>query len=163
MMYCPAYDMRNAFSRAKPFYSKMMAKKLHRKYITPNEAIFTHLTSFQDLKNAEDLHEFHQQLYEVAGNKSTEEYMLKSNPAVVFDNIKIPTLVLNAKDDPVCHIDNVYEHQHRIESMSNVILVLTGRGSHCAHYEGITAKPWAHRLIKEYFSSIYEMKANQVG
>ena len=24
--YCPAYDMRNAFSRAKPFYSKMMAE-----------------------------------------------------------------------------------------------------------------------------------------
>ena len=67
-----------------------------------------------------------------------EDYMMNSNPSEVFDDIKIPTLILNAKDDPVCHIDNVYEHQHRIEAMDYVILVLTDRGSHCAYFEGLT-------------------------
>ena len=151
--YCPAYDMRNAFSRAVPFYSKMMAKKLRRLFITPNEDTFKHLASFETLKNAEDLHDFHQHLYELAGNTDTEDYMQQSNPAVVFDDIKIPMLIINAKDDPVCHIDNVYEHQHRIEAMSNVILVLTERGSHCAHLEGLSAKPWAHRLMTDYFKA----------
>jgi predicted alpha/beta-fold hydrolase len=150
--YCPAYDMRNAFSRAVPFYSKMMAKKLHKLFIDPNESTLKHLPSYQSLRATEDLHEFHQHLYEVAGNHSTEDYMLNSNPSEVFDDIKIPMLILNAKDDPVCHIDNVYEHQHRIEAMNNVILVLTDRGSHCAYLEGITAKSWANRMITEYFS-----------
>lgn len=158
--YCPAYDMRNAFSRAKPFYSKMMAKKLHRLFIDPNEDTLKHLPSYNALRATEDLHEFHQQLYEVAGNYSTEDYMLNSNPSEVFDDIKIPLLILNAKDDPVCHIDNVYEHQHRIEAMDNVILVLTDRGSHCAYLEGMSAKPWANRMICEYFSTLNSLNNN---
>lgn len=152
--YCPAYDLRNAFSRAKPFYSKMMAEKLKKAFIYPNEDTFGHLASFPAMKDCEDLHEYHQHLYGMAGNNTTEEYMEKSNPSEVFDNIKIPTLILNAADDPVCHIDNVYEHQHRIEKMSNVILAVTDRGSHCAYFEGWQAKPWANRLIAEYFSAL---------
>jgi len=151
--YCPAYDMRNAFSRAVPFYSKMMTKKLHKLFITPNQEKFQNFESLNALKSSEDLHEFHQNLYEVAGSQSTEDYMQNSNPSEVFEQIKIPFLILNSKDDPVCHVENVYEHQHRIEAMDNVILVLTERGSHCAYFEGFTAKPWANRLIKEYFSA----------
>jgi len=157
--YCPAYDMRNAFTRAVPFYSKMMTKKLHRLFITPNADKFQHLASFETLKDTQTLHEFHQHLYEVAGNESNEDYMRNSNPSVVFDDIKIPTLILNAKDDPVCHIDNVYEHQPRVEAMENVILVLTDRGSHCAYFEGMTAKPWANRLIKEYFTAFHHIQS----
>jgi len=145
--------MRNAFSRAVPFYSKMMAKKLHRLFIHPNSETFQHLGSYEALKNAPDLHLFHQHIYEIAGFESTEDYMQNSNPALVFDDIKIPILILNSKDDPVCHIENVYEHRQRIEAMSNVILVLTERGSHCAYLEGMTAKPWANRMIKDYFSA----------
>lgn len=156
--YCPAYDMRNAFSRAKPFYSKMMAKKLIRLFVSPNEHVFGHLDGFHKLKNAKDLHELHQKIYSLAGNESTEQYMQLSNPAVVFDQIKIPILILNAKDDPVCHIDNVYEHLDRIKRMDNVILVITDRGSHCAYFEGLTAKSWANRLIKEYFQTIRKIK-----
>jgi hypothetical protein len=80
--------------------------------------------------------------------------MENSNPSTVFDKITVPILILNAKDDPVCHIDNVYENQHRVEAMDNVILVLTDRGSHCAYFEGLTAKPWANRMIMEYFWAI---------
>lgn len=149
--YCPAYDMRNAFTRAVPFYSKMMAKKLKRLFIHPNEKVFGHLASYGKLDEAEDLHEFHQHIYEIAGNASTDDYMLNSNPSEVFDDIKVPMLILNAKDDPVCHIDNVYEHQHRMDKMDNVILVITDRGSHCAYFEGFSAKSWANRMISEYF------------
>lgn len=156
MAYCPAYDMRNAFSRAKPFYSKMMAKKLKKAFVYPNEKTFGHLDSFTSMKQVEDLHDYHQHVYGMAGNRDVEDYMQNSNPAVVFDDIKIPMLILNAEDDPVCHIDNVYEHQHRIEKMPNVILALTKRGSHCAYFEGWFAKPWANRLAVEYFTACHK-------
>lgn len=159
--YCPAYDMRNAFSRAIPFYSRMMAKKLKKLFVHPNEETFKHLDSFHKLKEVEDLHEFHQLIYGMAGNESVEDYMLNSNPSEVFDDIKIPVLILNAKDDPVCHIDNVYEHKHRMDAMDNVILVLTDRGSHCAYFEGISAKPWANKLIKQYFSAVHQLSSNK--
>jgi len=160
--YCPAYDMRDAFTRAVPFYSKMMAKKLHKLFITPNTEKFQNFESFNALQATEDLHEFHQHLYQVAGNKSTEDYMLNSNPSEVFDDIKIPILILNAKDDPVCHVENVYQHLHRIEAMDNVILVLTERGSHCAYFEGIRAKPWANRLITEYFTAFRGINSEDI-
>lgn len=160
MAYCPAYDMRNAFSRAKPFYSKMMAKKLNRLFISPNEDVIKHLKTFDVLKNSIDLHEFHQHLYELAGNSSTEEYMKKSNPSEVFESIKVPILILNSKDDPVCHIENVYEHLDRMQRMDNLILVITARGSHCAYLEGITAKPWANRMIKDYFLSVSRLRVD---
>jgi predicted alpha/beta-fold hydrolase len=152
--YCPAYDMRNAFTRAVPFYSKMMAKKLKRLFVHPNEHVFGHLGSYAKLNEAEDLHEFHQHLYELAGNSSTDDYMINSNPSEVFDDIKIPTLILNAKDDPVCHIENVYEHKHRMDKMDNVILVVTDRGSHCAYFEGLRATSWANRMIKEFVQAV---------
>jgi predicted alpha/beta-fold hydrolase len=156
--YCPAYDMRNAFTRAVPFYSKMMTKKLHKLFITPNQDKFKNFESFKALQSTQDLHEFHQHLYQVAGNDSTEDYMLNSNPSEVFDQIQIPILILNAKDDPVCHVENVYEHKPRIEAMDNVILVLTERGSHCAYFEGMSAKPWANRLISEYFGAFQQIQ-----
>ena len=138
----------------------MMTKKLHKLFITPNGDKFQGFESIGALKSTEDLHEFHQHLYQVAGNDSPEDYMQNSNPSEVFEQITIPLLILNAKDDPVCHVDNVYEHQHRIEAMDNVILVLTERGSHCAYLEGFMAKPWANRLIKEYFSAFDHIQSS---
>ncbi len=163
MIYCPAYDMRNAFARAKPFYSKMMTKKLLKAFILPNQKIFGHLDSYQDMATCENLHEYHQHLYGMAGNSSTEDYMQKSNPAEVFDDIKIPLLILNAQDDPVCHIDNVFEHQHRIEKMPNVILAITQRGSHCAFFEGWRARSWANRLITEYFTAYRKLEDSNLA
>lgn len=152
--YCPAYDMRNAFSRAVPFYSKMMAKKLKCLFLHPNEHVLGHFGSYEKLNAAGDLHEFHQHIYELAGNSSTHDYMLNSNPSEVFDDIKIPTLILNSKDDPVCHIDNVYEHKHRMDKMDNVILVMTDRGSHCAYFEGLRGKSWANKMISQYMLAV---------
>lgn len=160
MAYCPAYDMRNAFSRAKPFYSKMMAKKLNRLFVSPNEDVIKHLETYDVLRNSKDLHEFHQHLYELAGNSSTEEYMRKSNPAEVFDGIKVPILILNSKDDPVCHIENVYEHLDRMKNMDNLILVITSRGSHCAFLEGMGAKSWGNRMIRDYFKTISQINVD---
>ena len=69
----------------------------------------------------------------------------------VFANIRTPLLVLNAEDDPVCKIDNLYPYLPLIEKMPNVLVVTTAKGSHCAYYEGWGARSWAHRLMANYF------------
>lgn len=152
--YCPAYDMRDGFSRALPFYSKMMTKKLKRLFVTPNESLFQELEAFQKLKDSEDMQEFHQYMFCMSGDANRDEYMRNSNPIEVFDDIKIPTLILNSRDDPVCHIDNANANKHRMDKMSNVLFVMTERGSHCAFFEGLTAKPWASKLIMQYFLAL---------
>lgn len=153
---CPAYDMRDGFKRAIPFYSKMMTKKLKRLFVYPNESLFSHLDAFENVKNAQDMQEFHQYMYCMSGDADWDEYMHNSNPIEVFDNIKVPCLILNAKDDPVCHIQNAYDNKHRMDKLANVIFVETERGSHCAFFEGLTAKPWASKLVSQYFQALQQ-------
>ncbi|WP_419812820.1 YheT family hydrolase [Bacterioplanoides sp.] len=148
--YCPGYNMEVAFSRAKAPYSGLMAKKMARNYLHPNKDWFDTLPSYQKALQAADLDELHDHLYEVSGYPDYDSYLADTNPMVPFENIAVPTLMLNAKDDPVCHIDNVHDYKEAMSKMENILLVVTDRGSHCAYYEGLNATSWAHKLIVEY-------------
>lgn len=156
--YCPGYDLEIAFQRSHPFYSKMMAKKLARTFLVGQEQHFGHLPGYQKALRAENLQQLHDHIYQVAGYDSYEEYLLATNPVACFENISVPTMIINAKDDPVCHIDNALEKAEQIASMENLLLVMTERGSHCAYFEGLTAKSWANRSIADYLNYFYQQK-----
>ncbi|MES2720834.1 MAG: alpha/beta fold hydrolase [Pseudomonadota bacterium] len=149
--YCPGYDTNIGFDRTQPFYSQMMAKKLVRQFITPNLDRLAHLPTAGRLQTAEDLAAFHRELYELAGYDSYAAYDRASNPMHVFHGIRTPVMLLNAEDDPVCRIGNVEPWLEGMRQMPNVILVTTAEGSHCAHYEGWSARSWSARLMAEYF------------
>jgi len=149
--YCPGYNTDEVFDTAHPFYSRYMTRKLVRQFITPNEDKLGHLRTAKKLKSAALLGEFHRSMYELAGYETYEEYTAASNPMRVFESVRTPMMILNAEDDPVCRIENAEPYLETITRMSNVILVTTERGSHCAHYEGWSAQSWAGRLIGNYF------------
>lgn len=154
MAYCPGYNIETAFSRAQPFYSRMMAKKLIRQFITSHVPQFSGLRTYEACIQSQDLHEFHQNLYEFAGFATLQDFMDASNPMKVIDQIRVPLLILNAEDDPVCHIDNAWEHEQQIRTMPTTLLAVTRRGSHCAYFSGLTASPWANHLAAEYFMAL---------
>lgn len=149
--YCPGYNTDEGFDKAHPFYSRMMAKKLTRQFITPNLARIGHLPTVARLQEPADLADFHRHMYELAGHDSFERYSEASNPMRVFHQIRTPLMILNAEDDPVCHIGNLGPYLEGIRQMPNVILVTTAEGSHCAHYEGWSARSWSASLMSRYF------------
>ncbi|MEK6787441.1 MAG: alpha/beta fold hydrolase [Pseudomonadota bacterium] len=149
--YCPGYDTSVGFDDVRPFYSRMMAKKLVRQFITPNRERIAHLPTAERLQAAEDLSAFHRELYELAGHDSYAAYDQASNPMYVFTGVRTPLMLLNAEDDPVCRIGNLDPWLEAMRQMPNVILVTTAEGSHCAHYEGWSARSWSARLMGEYF------------
>ena len=149
--YCPGYDTSVGFDEVRPFYSRMMAKKLVRQFITPNRERIAHLPTAERLQAAEDLSAFHRELYELAGHDSYAAYDQASNPMYVFTGVRTPLMLLNAEDDPVCRIGNLDPWLEAMRQMPNVILVTTAEGSHCAHYEGWSARSWSARLMGEYF------------
>lgn len=153
--YCPGYNTDEAFGRSHPFYSRLMAKKLVQKFITRHEPALAHLSTLSALKNSKDLAEFQTNSYELAGYSSYADYSAASNPMQVFERIQTPLMVLNAEDDPICHIDNRQPYLELMQHMPNVSLVTTARGSHCAHYEGWRATSWATRLMAEYFLAVH--------
>jgi predicted alpha/beta-fold hydrolase len=78
----------------------------------------------------------------------------------VFKQMTCPVMVLNAADDPVCHIENATPYLPEIRQMSNVILVRTQKGSHCAYPEGWQATSWAHRLMADYFQTLHQQSTS---
>ncbi|MDP1541229.1 MAG: alpha/beta hydrolase [Moraxellaceae bacterium] len=155
--YCPGYDTDVGFERTQPFYSRMMAKKLVRQFITPNLARIEHLPTTASLQAADDLADFHRNLYELAGYDSYEAYDRASNPMHVFHAIRTPVMLLNSEDDPVCRIGNLAPWLDGMRQMPNIILVTTAKGSHCAHYEGWSARSWSAQLMGEYFLAMQDL------
>ena len=153
---CPGYNTDVGFASAHPFYSRMMAKKLIEQFITPNLPTIEHFLTTAKLRNAESLADFYRHMYELAGYDSYKEYTEACNPMHVFQAIRTPLMILNAEDDPVCRIDNVAPYLDSMQQMPNVILVTTAQGSHCAHYEGWSARSWSGRLIGNYFLAMYQ-------
>ena len=147
---CPGYNTETGFQNVHPFYSKMMTKKLFSKFITPYSVTWQNTNTLKDVLKAKNLVEFERAYFEMAGYQDYETYTQATNPIYVFENVKIPLMILNAEDDPVCHIKNFEPYKEVIQSMPNVVVVTTKKGSHCGYYEGVQTKSWATKLMSSY-------------
>ncbi|EPA1215002.1 YheT family hydrolase [Acinetobacter baumannii] len=148
---CPGYNTEIGFKNVHPFYSKMMTKKLFKYFIYPYQNTWSQIASLEKVLSATNLEEFEKEYFEMAGFEDYETYCKSINPIYVFENIKIPLMILNAEDDPVYSIKNLEPYKEPIQQMSNVAVVTTKKGSHCAFYEGWRSTSWAARLMADYF------------
>ena len=148
---CPGYNTETGFAYVHPFYSKVMAKKLIKRFIHPYQETWQIYPSWKQLLEVKDLSEFEQHYYELAGFSDYESYTKATNPIYVFENVKIPLMILNSEDDPVCHIQNLEPYKDVIRAMPNIVVVTTKKGSHCGFYQGLMkTEPWATRLMEDY-------------
>jgi predicted alpha/beta-fold hydrolase len=127
-----------------------MARRAQRHFLERHAATLAHLPTFDACLATRDLAAFHENLYELAGCADPADYLARSNPMLVFDDVAVPVLILNAADDPVCVVRNADDHVDAIRRIPDALMVRTARGSHCAFLEGWTARSWAHRLMADY-------------
>lgn len=160
VIYCPGYDIAVAFRRAHPFYSRSVTRSLQRMFIAPYADLFGHLATYRACLEASTLADFQEHAYEIAGFATRDEYLERSNPMGVVDRITTPVLVINADDDPVCHVDNVIEQSAAVERLETAVLVRTARGSHCSHFEGWSARSWSHRLMADYLVAVHARRVS---
>jgi predicted alpha/beta-fold hydrolase len=152
---CPGYNTESGFAYVHPFYSKVMAKKLLKKFIHPYQDTWKNIPSWEQILSVQNLADFEKLYFQLAGYEDYETYTKATNPIYVFENVKIPLMILNAEDDPVCHINNLHPYKDRIRAMPNIIVVTTKRGSHCGFYQGLTrTESWATRLIAQYLKQL---------
>lgn len=147
---CPGYNTKDGFENVHPFYSKLMTKKLFKAFIQPYQQTWQQTQSVQLVLKTKTLQEFQLQYFEMAGYADYDSYDQAINPMYVFENVKIPLMVLNAEDDPVCAIKNLEPHKTKIEKMPNIVVVTTKKGSHCGFYEGLDTRSWASKLASEF-------------
>ena len=148
---CPGYNTELGFVNVHPFYSKVMTKKLFKKFIFPYQQTWQETASVSQVLMTKTLAEFESSYYEMAGYVDYDSYKQATNPIYVFENVTIPLLILNAEDDPVCHIKNFEPYKDMIRQMSNIAVVTTKKGSHCGFYEGVlNTESWATKLIADF-------------
>jgi len=74
----------------------------------------------------------------------------------VMHGVRVPLLVLNAADDPVCVVENVREHLDVVDAVPETLIALTARGSHGAFFEGLLRPAsWACRVMAEYLTAVH--------
>ena len=150
---CPGYNTELSFKNVHPFYSKMMTKKLFKYFIHPYQNTWSNIASLKKVLTTTSLEEFEKEYFEMAGFQDYQSYCQAINPIYVFENVKIPLMILNAEDDPVCSIKNLEPYKETIQQMENVVVVTTKKGSHCGFYESLAVKSWASRLMSDFFKS----------
>jgi predicted alpha/beta-fold hydrolase len=148
--YCPGFDIGVAWHRVAPLYSRLMVRRLKRHFLQRHERVLRHLGSYETCLSTSDLASFHENLHELAGCRSTAEYLARSNPMLVFQNVAVPLLLINAADDPVCVEANARDHVEIIGRVPHALMVRTARGSHCGFFEGWFSRSWANRLMAGY-------------
>ncbi|MGE8684998.1 MAG: YheT family hydrolase [Acinetobacter sp.] len=148
---CPGYDTELGFKNVHPFYSKMMTKKLFQRFVEPYPSTWEKTESLFKVLQSKDLAQFERAYFQMAGYADYESYAKATNPIYVFENVKIPLMILNAEDDPVCHIKNFEPYKVKIAQMPNVVVVTTKKGSHCGYYEGaVDTHSWAAKLMSDF-------------
>jgi len=157
--YCPGYDIGVAWHRVPPLYSRMMARRVQRHFLERHASALAHLPTFDACLAARDLAAFHENLYELAGCDDPADYLARSNPMLVFDDVAVPVMILNAADDPVCVVRNADDHVDAIRRIPDALMVRTARGSHCAFLEGWNARSWSHRLMADYLLAAAALEA----
>lgn len=160
---CPGYNTETGFSHVHPFYSKVMAKKLLKRFIYPYREAWKAIPTWENMLLVKELADFEKQYYQMAGFTDYAAYCKATNPIYVFENIKIPLMILNAEDDPICHIANLEPYKKTIQAMKNLVVVTTKKGSHCGFYQGLMkTESWATRLMSQYLLQLAESNEPQM-
>ena len=152
---CPGYDTTEggAFARMQPMLGSYLLRGVRKLFLEPNVSILKDVKGFQAChEDVDNMADFQRNAYQLEGFDSLESYHDATNPMGVASDISVPTLVINAEDDPVCAKSNVMDHVHLFSSEdnnANRALALTRWGAHCCYFEGDWLLPRGYRWCDE--------------
>ncbi|OQR94636.1 serine protease family S33 [Achlya hypogyna] len=158
----PGYDALGLFCHGGiyPLYHFLMTFTL-KGLIKRHKDVLAHSIDFDAAMNASSIPEFDRHVYmSMHGYTDLEEYWQHNNPMRRVENIAVPTLCINARDDPVCTY-RMIPFQGVFDTNPNAMLALTAYGSHCGFFEldGLEIKSWATRASLDYLRAALRYRA----
>jgi len=153
---CPGYDTVRAFPRVHRTYDRYLLRLLREYFLERHQAVLEPIAGYADVLASRSLVEFQERGFRLFGFASAAEYHRHTNPMEVMHGVRVPLLVLNAADDPVCVVENVREHLDVVDAVPETLIALTARGSHGAFFEGVLRPAsWACRVMAEYLTAVH--------
>jgi len=133
-----------------------------KKFLLKHERELKHVIDVPKAMAATSIREFDEHVFmKMHGYTDLESYWAHNNPMRAVENIRRPMLCLNALDDPVCTKGTIRYDQ--FEDNPKAMLVETGKGSHCAFFEGnISLKSWSNEAAIRYLDRLREFQQQRV-
>ncbi|XP_072020095.1 phospholipase ABHD3-like isoform X1 [Amphiura filiformis] len=140
-------------------FNQTLIRDLHYDMLLPNQDILrTHKNlDVNSILQARTVRQFHTRLIvPTFGYKDWKQYYRDCNLTGLMHKIKIPTLFMNAADDPFTPLSSIPIEEMRKEE--NVILVLTSHGGHCGFMEGVlpTQSGYMCKVFSQYVNAIFK-------
>ena len=164
---CPGYDTSEggAFSRFAPALDAHLLAVCKKFFLrSRNDAVLANVPGIAELRAARGIAEYQRRAYQLEGYASVDEMHKHTNPMGVAAAIRAPLLVINAADDPVCHVSNVHDNAALFDEPHDRMLLLTDRGSHCTFLEGVLwprQVSWADRVALDYLQTVLALRAEE--
>ena len=136
-------------------YEQKFLRGLRRRFrrkamLFPNRYDLEHLKRFPSIREFDD-----KITARYEGFTGADDYYSRSSASRVVENIRVPTLVINAKDDPFIRLRP--ETRTKLVNNPAIHFVETAHGGHCAFLadpDGYDGR-WAERAVIEFLSQIY--------
>ncbi|KAJ3194166.1 hypothetical protein HDU67_004831 [Dinochytrium kinnereticum] len=88
------------------------------------------------------------------GFRTVHEYYRMGSSAQYVPDIRIPTLILSALDDPIASYKTIPVYETKANP--NVILATTLRGGHIGWYQGIIPTRWFQEPVVDFITAMFE-------
>ena len=156
----PGFNIEVCMSRfVEPFMSILLwaAKKL---YHGKNEKLLkeAYPEDQQKCLKAKNFQEWNDLTYRFAGFPSRNSYYDHTNPMRTVHHAVDPCLFINAQDDPICPIENLYEHLNLFDEAHCLAVAETATGTHCPFlplsWNPFTNKAWTEDVVIEFFTAV---------
>ncbi|ETW08292.1 hypothetical protein, variant [Aphanomyces invadans] len=152
----PGYDSVELFCNGgiRAPYDSILTYTL-KKLLRQHEDALSSVVDYAAAMQARSVAEFDRHVYmALHGYDDLASYWKHNNPMRAVENIAVPVLCINAKDDPVCTYGQI--NWSIFDINPNSMLAITTYGSHCGFFEltsGRKLKSWASKASLDYLST----------
>ena len=157
----PAWDISiscQVLQQKLPWFDKFCTRRVQDLYLKPiknQPALLSMPEAVEKAWAAQNLEEWMNFSAPLAGCKDLKHYYKENNPMEVCSGNKVPCLVMNALDDPICPKECIsYDLMY---NLTNYVFKVTDHGSHVAYNEGNFAQNnFMYRIILDFFDAVIE-------
>ena len=159
---CNAYDLvagTRLFCRLHPLWDRYMARLLRvlaRRHSDMLEQVAPHI-SMRLVRKASSVRALDALVAApLYGYPSVDAYYADSHCCTLLEHVRVPTLLLNARDDPVIHPSLLEYPINAAATNPALIAAITKRGGHLGWITGWAPSSWYEAAIFEYLGAVVD-------
>lgn len=152
---CAAFGIDRSLGRVQQPYQSLLLTSM-KNFLKRNKQLLQHIQGYITCIESDNMQTFLDNAYTMAGYTTKEKYYEEECTMRKINKISNPFLFLNSKDDPICTYQSTLDWLPTIESLENVVLLVTEIGSHCAFLEGnlFGIDSYSEKIVFEFFESV---------